>query len=167
MRRATASSCASGGNCFRAPGVPWNHRTGSPSGSPNSAYPRQPPRGTSHTASWNGWIGSGNDAVLRRTLPPLLSAVKGTRRDGPVPAPSGRRVEPQRARVDAEPLAGGLRTVVEHVPEVSSALLAGHLDAVHEVAEVVVELDRVAVERLPEARPSRPGVELGGRAEQL
>src|SRR2546423_2902319 len=76
-------------------------------------------------------------------------------------------VQLERAGVDAVALAGGLGAVVEHVAQVRTARGAGRLDAVHEVAEVVVELHGVRRGRIPEARPSRPRLELRVGAEQL
>ena len=49
----------------------------------------------------------------------------------------------ERARVYAVPLAGGLGAVVEDVPQVRAAGRARHLDPVHEVTGVVVELHGV------------------------
>src|SRR5438270_7065572 len=51
--------------------------------------------------------------------------------------------------------------------EMTAARCAGHLDAVHAVAVVVVQLDIRPVARLGKARPASPGIELRLRREQL
>src|SRR5512134_44081 len=84
----------------------------------------------------------------------------------PVPGGASALVELERRRVDAVALAGGLGAVVEDVPEVRGAARAVHLRAAHEVARVLLRLDRVGRDRLPVGRPAGPGVELVRRAKQ-
>src|SRR4051794_14877416 len=77
------------------------------------------------------------------------------------------RLEVERERVDAVALAGRVRPVGEHVAEVRVAGRAAHLDPAHPVGLVDLDLDRVLLGRLEEARPPGAGVELGLRAEEL
>src|SRR4051812_5587585 len=77
------------------------------------------------------------------------------------------RRELERGRVHAVPLAGGTRAVVEHVPEVAAAPPAPNLGPRHAVRRVRHQLDGLGDQRLAEARPPRPGLELRGRVEQL
>src|SRR5215510_516292 len=79
----------------------------------------------------------------------------------------GRRLERQRARVDAVPVAGLGGTVVEHVAEMPAATAANDLGAPHEQAVVRPQLDRLGDRGLVEAGPPGARVELGVRAEQL
>src|SRR5439155_23550452 len=76
-------------------------------------------------------------------------------------------LEIQRGGVDAPALAGRLRTVVEHVPQVRAAAPAADLGPHHEEAAVLAELSVGQVHRLGEARPAGAGVELGVRPEEL
>src|SRR5690242_18040073 len=78
-----------------------------------------------------------------------------------------RRLERQRARVDAVPLAGRLGAVVEHVAKVAAAAAADDLGAPHEQAVVRPQFDRLGDGGLVEAGPPGARVELGVRAEQL
>src|SRR6187455_768627 len=78
-----------------------------------------------------------------------------------------RSVQLERAGVDAEPLAGRPRPVVEDVTEVPAAGGADDLLAHHPVAPVEPYLDGLELGGLDEARPARAGVELRLRAEEL
>src|SRR5256714_615523 len=77
------------------------------------------------------------------------------------------RLEVQRGRVDAVALTSRTGPVVEDVAEVPSAVAADDLGAVHEVAVVGPQLDRLGDGRLGEARPAGARVELGVGVEQL
>src|SRR5581483_7391212 len=81
-------------------------------------------------------------------------------------AAAGRPLEPERRRVDAVPLPRRLGPVVEDVPQVPLAARAQDLRALHEEAPVGAHHDRVRLDRLPEARPAGPRLELRLRAEQ-
>src|SRR4051794_26229158 len=77
-------------------------------------------------------------------------------------------LQPDGQRVDAVPVAGGgLRGVVEDVPEVAVAGAAEHLGPHHAVAAILAQDDVVGGARLPERRPAAVRVELGLRPEQL
>src|SRR5205823_7830954 len=91
----------------------------------------------------------------------LLGSVRLLLRRG-----GGGRIERQRERVDAVPLAGWAGTVVEHMAEVASAPAAAHLRAPHQQAVVRAQLDRLRDSGLGEARPARSRVELCVGAEQ-
>jgi hypothetical protein len=79
----------------------------------------------------------------------------------------GRRLERQRARVDAVPVPGRRGPVVEDVPEVTAAAPADDFRAPHEQAVVRPQFHRLCDGRLVEARPSRARLELRVRCEQL
>src|SRR5215204_4364353 len=79
---------------------------------------------------------------------------------------SGFRIEAERGGVDAEALARRGGSVVEYVSLVGAADGAVYLRAAHEEAAVLLRLDVVFVERLPEARPARAGIVFGVRREQ-
>ena len=64
--RDRASARASTGIWRRAPGVPWNHSTGSPSGGPNSAKPRRRSGATTTVPSRRG----GSTSVTPRACHP-------------------------------------------------------------------------------------------------
>src|SRR6187402_2182290 len=93
------------------------------------------------------------------------------RRIAPSRASAGSRpirsVQLERAGVDAEPLAGRPRPVVEDVAEVTAAGGADDLLAHHPVTPVDPYLDGLELGGLDEARPARAGVELRLRAKQL
>src|SRR6185503_11582909 len=72
----------------------------------------------------------------------------------------------QGCRVHAVPLAGGLGSVGEHVPEVGPAAPAHDLVAHHAVADVSAGLDRALAHGLGEAGPARARVVLRLRREQ-
>src|ERR1700735_1882552 len=78
-----------------------------------------------------------------------------------------RRLERQRAGVDAVPVAGRGRAVVEDVAEGTATAAADDIGAAHEGAVVLPQLDRLGDGGLGEARPAGARVELGVRAEQL
>src|SRR5689334_10784722 len=98
---------------------------------------------------------------------------RAARSRGLTPGPGRRglvlagRVEVERERVDAVALAGRRGPVREDVAEVGVARPAADLDPPHPVRVVLLQLDRVLGDRLEEARPARPRLELGMRAEQL
>src|SRR6478672_7198753 len=73
----------------------------------------------------------------------------------------------ERDRVDAVALARAGRSVIEHVPEMSTAGRAADRCPRHAVAGVHVEVHVGAVGRLAEAGPARSRIELGIRVEQL
>src|SRR5262249_45664866 len=78
-----------------------------------------------------------------------------------------RRLQGQRAGVDAVALPGRARPVREDVPEVAAAGRAGDLGADHPVAAVDVRVDALERHRLDEARPACARVELRLGAEEL
>src|SRR5512132_4331335 len=82
-------------------------------------------------------------------------------------SPIVRRLELERAGVDAEALPRRLRAVVEDVAEMAAAGRADDLLAHHPVALVDPHLDGVERRRLGEARPARAGVVLRLRPEEL
>ena len=61
----------------------------------------------------------------------------------------------------------GLRAIGKHVSQVPAAAGAGHFDAAHAQGVVFVGVDFVLTQRLVEAGPAAPGIELGVRQEQL
>src|ERR1035437_2479952 len=69
--------------------------------------------------------------------------------------------------VDAVALPGRPRPVVEDVAQVAPTAPADHLGAGRPVTLVDMEVHRLQVRRLGEARPAASGVELGIRTEQL
>ena len=74
-------------------------------------------------------------------------------------------VEAECGRVDAvAPVVG--RPVLEDVSLVGAADGAVYLSAAHEEAPILFRLDVCFVEWLPEARPARTGIVLGGRREE-
>src|SRR5439155_25079425 len=75
--------------------------------------------------------------------------------------------ESQRRRVDAIPQAGRARAVVEHVSQMRAAVRAFHFGPPHEQIAILLLPDALFPERLPEARPSRPGIEFGLRCEKF
>src|SRR5205823_1306255 len=75
--------------------------------------------------------------------------------------------ELERCRVDTIAQTGRRGTVTEDVAEVGIAVRAVHLDAPHPVAAVLLGRDAFLAQRLPEARPARPGFELGVGAEEI
>src|SRR5436190_22571388 len=77
------------------------------------------------------------------------------------------RLEVERGGVDAVSLAGWAGTVVEDVAEVTAAVAADDLGALHEVAVVGTQLDRLGDSRLGEARPAGARVELRVGIEEL
>src|SRR3954452_7553632 len=92
--------------------------------------------------------------------------VKKTRRG--ISALGGRcsgRVEHQAKSVDAIAQSGRLRSVFEHVTEMTAAAAAMHLGAQHAVGAVLGLAQRI-VERLVEARPSGAALELRVGREQ-
>jgi hypothetical protein len=76
------------------------------------------------------------------------------------------RTEGHGDAVHAVAKTGGLRTVVEHVAEVTTAALAKHLGARHSEA-VVGALENGSVQRPPETRPPGAAVEFGVGGEQV
>src|SRR5947207_14136483 len=75
-------------------------------------------------------------------------------------------IESQRGRVDAVPEAGRPRAIVEYVSEMRAAVRAFDFGPPHEQTAVHLLPDPLFPERLPEARPSGPRIELGlGREE--
>ncbi len=72
----------------------------------------------------------------------------------------------QRRRVHAVSEAGRVGSVGEDVAEVGAALSAAGLGPDHAVTGVGGFLHRLLTERLEEARPARPGLELRLRGEQ-
>src|SRR5258707_15543660 len=83
-------------------------------------------------------------------------------------SPTGKsgRTEGHGDAVHAVSKAGGLRTVVEHVAEVTTAAVAEHLSARHTEA-VVGTLENGSVQRPPETRPPGAAVEFGVGGEQF
>ena len=75
-------------------------------------------------------------------------------------------VELQGCRVEAVALAGGWRTVVEHVSEVRTAAGAVDLRADHAVTVIHVTRDVLGIDRLIEARPAGARMELVLAGEQ-
>src|SRR5262245_6464267 len=75
-------------------------------------------------------------------------------------------LEVDRCRVDAVALTGGLRPVLEHVPEVAAAVGAAHFDTRHAVAVVDQPLDAPGLDLRVPAGPAAAGVELGAAVEQ-
>src|SRR6266508_5040132 len=94
---------------------------------------------------------------------PCLSAHRGLR----PPMLRLTRLEVERERVDAVPLAGRVWAVGEHMAEMRVTGGAADFDPAHPVAVVHLGLDRVLLGRLEEARPARARVELGLGAEEL
>src|SRR5947207_7494629 len=76
-------------------------------------------------------------------------------------------IESQRGRVDAVPEAGRPRAIVEHVSEMRAAVRAFNFGPPHEQTAVHLLPDPLFPERLPEARPSGPRIELGLRREEF
>jgi len=76
------------------------------------------------------------------------------------------RDELQRDRVDAETQAGRRWAIAEDVSEVGVATAAHDLDPRLGAVIVGRRLDLGGCDRAPEARPARPRLELGARAEQ-
>src|SRR5690348_8466451 len=74
--------------------------------------------------------------------------------------------ERHRNTVHAIAQPGRLRTVVEHVTEVTTAAPTEHLGACHADA-VVLALEYGTVERLPETRPPGAAVEFGVGGKQV
>src|SRR5438105_609475 len=75
--------------------------------------------------------------------------------------------EVQRSRVNAVAQPGRIRTVVEHMPEMSTAAGARHLGAAHSPGIIRRGVDVLLGQRRVEARPAAFGIELGLRTEQL
>ena len=71
----------------------------------------------------------------------------------------------QGSAVDAVALPGGLRAVIEYMPQVTPAARAEELGARYEQLVVGVCI-YTSLELIPEARPARAGLELGGGVEQ-
>ena len=69
--------------------------------------------------------------------------------------------------VDAIPEPGRLGAVVEHVSQVRTAVRALDLGPPHEQAAIFFVPHASFLGRRPEARPARPGVELGLRGKEL
>src|SRR5689334_19932568 len=70
------------------------------------------------------------------------------------------RLEIQRGGIDAVPQAVVARTVLEDVSQVGAAAAAGHLDADHAVAAILVGVDVALFRRPGETGPAGAGVEL-------
>src|SRR6266508_4879455 len=81
-------------------------------------------------------------------------------------APPLRGDELERDAVHAIPKTGRLRAVVEHVPKMTCAAAAMHLGADQEEEAALLRCSDCPLDRGPEARPTRPAVELGARGEQ-
>src|SRR5271170_8356033 len=79
---------------------------------------------------------------------------------------SGARREVERHRIHAVTKPGRARPIVEDVPEVRLAALAGHIGALHPEGVVAALQDIQTRDRLPEARPAGARIELGARVEQ-
>src|SRR5205807_3900621 len=75
--------------------------------------------------------------------------------------------ELQRRRVDAVPQAGRARAVVEHVSQMRAAVRAFHFGPPQEQIAILLLPVAFFPDRLPEARPSRPGIEFGLRCEEF
>src|SRR5215212_8948539 len=75
-------------------------------------------------------------------------------------------IEAECGGVDAVALARRGRSVLEDVSLVGAADGAVYLSAAHEKAPILFRLDVCFVEWLPEARPARTGIVLGGRREE-
>ena len=79
---------------------------------------------------------------------------------------SGLWIEAECGGVDAVTLARWGRSVLEDVALVGAADGAVYLSAAHEETPILFRLDVCFVEWLPEARPARTGIVLGGRREE-
>src|SRR5437016_1522564 len=106
---------------------------------------------------------TGERATLGRDLWPSFDKQPRTVRPWLVLLPG---FEIKRCGVDAVAQAGGLGAILEDVPEMPATAPAGYLGPDHAVAGVDVKLHVLQVDRLREARPPGPGVELDARIEE-
>ena len=78
------------------------------------------------------------------------------------------RLETERNRVHAEPVAGGsLRRVLENVAKVGAAIAAQNLDAFHAEGAIFAKHNGVLLRRNVEAWPSAVGIKLRVAAKKL